>query len=430
MMRLFVALVMGIGFGTFAQNASAQIAIGHTIERIEVRGNEKTRLDLILKVLPVKQGHRLLQNDLDACGEVLERLRLFKAVLVNVKPGTTSNDAVLVVYVQEKRFGGLGLSAEYTELNGFGISADALHANLRGSGKVMGAAYSIGERFKSWGFHYTDPLVFGFNQSFHIQVIGSSADRDLYRSSDANIRGRYDLERIGASVGLGQPSPLRAYRFIVKFSAEAIQVGAFRKPTVPTNGGQFADEIEASVGREALSFWTIEFHKQPVAIWGSVPGFDFGVRLDISPEIQGSVSNFARIRSELYRHFQVFPSQMLSVGGRIWGTAPFYERFYLDGENQLRGVDRRDIGPEGGTQFFTAEAVYSIQIRPLGNAYGFVESGGVRRRLAGTKTPRRELDFSVGMGFLMFNRIDISFGISTGTVIVKSHRFGGINIDL
>jgi hypothetical protein len=37
---------------------------------------------------------------------------------------------------------------------------------------------------------------------------------------------------------------------------------------------------------------------------------------------------------------------------------------------------------------------------------------------------------TVGVGILLFNRIDISLGLTSGTLIVKSHRFGGINVGL
>lgn len=430
-MNRLIPIVMLISIGIAPLTLFAQGGIGHTIEKIEIRGNEKTRQATIVQVLPIQEGDQLQIGDIERCTEVLNRLNLFRTVLVNAKPGQAKGTAILIVYVEEKRFGGLGLSVEYTELNGFGISADAHHANLRGTGKIMGAAYSLGERFKSWGFYYTDPLVFGSNQSFHLQVRGSSADRDLYRSSDPNRRGRYDLERIGGSVGFGQPSPMRAYRLIFKYAFEAIQVGGFQKPTIPTNDGLFANEIQNAIGRETLSFVTIELNKEPRGMWGGMPGFDFGARLDLSTKLLGSVSNFVRLQAEVYQHIQTVPNQMLTLGtkaGVIGGTPPFYERFYLDGENQLRGVDRRDIGPEGGTQFFMAEAIYSAQLKPLGRAYTFAEAGGVRRPILNTH--REDIDFSVGIGFLLFNRIDISFGISTGTLIVKSHRFGGINIDL
>jgi len=410
----------------------AQGGIGHVIEHIEIRGNEKTRSEIIRKTLPVKEGQSLSPGDIERCREVLERLRLFRTVYISAKPGSEANSAILVVYVQEKRFGDLGISFEYTELDGFGVAADAYHVNLRGEGKIVGAAYGVGERLKHWGFHYIDPWAGGTNQSFHLQITGASSDRDLFRSADPNVRGRYDIERIGGALGFGQPSPLRAYRFILKYAFEGVQVGAVQKPTVPTDGGLFADEIEAAIGRKNLSYFTLEFHKNPGnAPWGGESGTDFGLRFDLSSKAIGSVANFLRLRAEYYRHIEPLPGHILSLGGRagaIWGTPPFYERFYLDGENQLRGVDRRDIGPEGGTAFFMAESVYSVQIKPIGRVYTFAESGGVRRPINGIH--RKDIDFAIGMGLLLFNRIDISYGISTGTLIVKSHHFGGIKIGL
>lgn len=424
---LLLILLSGAPGKSFAQGG-----IGHVVVSVEIRGNEKTRAEIIRKVLPVKLGEQLEPGDLERCREVLYRLRLFRTVFVSVKPGAAPGTAVLVVYVQEKRFGDLGISFEYTEQNGFGIAADAYHVNLRGEGKVVGVVYGYGERFKHWGFHYTDPWLWGSNQSFHLQVTGSSADRDLYRSPNPEVRGHYNLERIGASLGVGQPSPLRAYRLLFKYTFEAVQVGNFDKPTIPTNNGLFASEIEAAIGRQTLSYLTLEFRKEPgSAPWGSAPGTDMGIRLDLSAEGLGSVANFIRVRTELYRHFQVIPGQIFSLGGRagaIWGTQPFYERFYLEGENQLRGVDRRDIGPEGGTQFYMAEGVYSVRIRPMGRIYAFVESGGVRRPIGDIN--HVDAGMAVGIGLLLFNRVDISFGISTGTLIVKSHRFGGIQIGL
>lgn len=404
--------------------------IGHEIETIEVRGNEKTRAEIIRQVLPIKIGDRLREGDLHRCRVVLERLLLFRTVFVNVKPGTRTGKVVLVVYVREKRFGTLGGSLEYSELDGFGLAADAYYANLRGEGKVIGAAYGWRERLKDWGFRYGDPLFLKTNQAFHVRVTGSSADRDIFRHPNPEVRGRYDLERIGFALGIGQPSPLRAYHFVLKYAFEAIQIGAFQRPAIPTNDEVFADEIAEAEGREKLSTLALHLFKQPTgALWGH--GTDFNARLTLSSKVLGSVANFAKFRAELHRRQRLFEGHILSLGvkaGGISGHPPFYERFYLDGDNQLRGVERRVIGPEGGTLFFAAEALYVIDIKSLGRAYAFAESGGVCRFVDGDS--RRDAGAAFGVGLLLFNRIDISFGINTGTLIVKSHRFGGIALGL
>ena len=404
--------------------------IGHEIENIEVRGNEKTRVEIIRQVLPIKIGDNLREGDLARCRVVLERLSLFRTVFVNVKPGTQRGNAILVIYVQEKRFGTLDGSLEYSELDGFGLVTDAYYANLRGEGKVIGAAYGWRERLKYWGFRYADPLFLQTNHAFHVQVTGSSADRDIFRHANPAIRGRYDLERIGFAVGVGQPSPLRAYHFVLNYAFEAIQIGAFQRPSIVTGDGVFANEIADAEGRERLSTLSLHLFTPPTgATWGH--GTDFNARLSLSSKVLGSVANFAKLRVELHRQQRLFAGHSFSVGvkaGGILGHPPFYERFYLDGGNQLRGVERRVIGPEGGTLFFATEALYAVDIKPLGRVYAFAESGGVCRFV--NANSRRDAGTAFGVGLLLFNRIDISFGINTGTLIVKSHRFikGGIGL--
>ena len=120
-----------------------------------------------------------------------------------------------------------------------------------------------------------------------------------------------------------------------------------------------------------------------------------------------------------------FIGSSLEYYGEYTGLEIDYVKPYIQDDDIII-----DIGPEGGTQFFMAEAVYSVQIKPIGRAYTFAEAGGVRRPIPNTSQHRQDTDFSIGIGFLLFNRIDVSFGITTGTVIVKSYRFGGINIDL
>lgn len=404
--------------------------IGHEIENIEVRGNEKTRVEIIRQVLPIKIGDNLREGDLARCRVVLERLSLFRTVFVNVKPGTQRGNAILVIYVQEKRFGTLDGSLEYSELDGFGLVTDAYYANLRGEGKVIGAAYGWRERLKYWGFRYADPLFLQTNHAFHVQVTGSSADRDIFRHANPAIRGRYDLERIGFAVGVGQPSPLLVYHFVLNYAFEAIQIGAFQRPSIVTGDGVFANEIADAEGRERLSTLSLHLFTPPTgATWGH--GTDFNARLSLSSKVLGSVANFAKLRVELHRQQRLFAGHSFSVGvkaGGILGHPPFYERFYLDGGNQLRGVERRVIGPEGGALFFATEALYAVDIKPLGRVYAFAESGGVYRFV--NANSRRDAGTAFGVGLLLFNRIDISFGINTGTLIVKSHRFikGGIGL--
>jgi len=403
---------------------------GYQIERIEVRGNERTKSDIILRSLAFQPGERLTATGVDASKDALDETRLFNTVHLASKPGTQEGQAVVVIYVVEKRFGDLGVSGEYTELDGFGVSGDAYHVNLSGEGKIVGAEIGHGERFKQWRFTYADPWLTRSNLLFSVNVSGSSADRDLFRTKDPNARGRYDLERIGGRIAIGrQVSP--HHRLLFKAGYEEIQVGEFTRPIVVTDQGEFADEVGLAIGRESLSCIGLDFHTKPsTEPWGSVAGTDFSINVDLSTKILGSSADFVRLDGQLYRHIGLGGRHVLSIGARagvIFGSEPFYERFFLDGDKQLRGFERREIGPEGGEEFLSAELLYSHTFHKLGRVYGFVEGAAVRRDFV--TGDRADQGATVGVGVLLFNRIDISLGLGR-TLIVKSHRFGGINVGL
>ena len=404
---------------------------GFTIQRIEIRGNEKTKSDLILRALTFQTGEALSSSELDASKQALRQTRLFTTVHLASKPGTGENQAVVVVYVEEKRFGDLGASGEYTELDGFGVSADAYHVNLRGEGKIVGVSWGAGERFKQWRFAYADPWLTHANLLFSIAISGSSADRDLFRTKDPLARGRYDLERIGGTLAIGRAVG-SDHRLLFRYSYEEVQVGAYVRPEVITDRGEFADEVGQAVGRESLAYIGIDIHRKPSGDpWGSVPGIDFRLGLNLSTEYLGSSNTYIKLDGQIVKHVGTRNKQILSFGTRagiIVGAEPFYERFFLDGEKQLRGFERREIGPEGGEEFVSAEILYSIPLHRVGRVYGFIEGAAVRRDfVTGT---RADQGATVGIGVLLFNRIDISLGLGTGTLIIKSHRFGGINVGL
>ena len=416
---------------TDASQLCAQDATGYVVERIEVRGNRKTRADIILRSLPIHAGDRLTPGRLDASRESLYRTRLFRTVHVAPKPGTEQGKAVLVVYVDEKRFGDAGISFEYTELDGFGLAADAYHVNLAGEGKTVGVEYSHGERLQRFGFSYADPWLTSGCISLHAKAHFSRADRDMYRSSDPLRRGLYDVDRLGGAIGVGKPVGEK-YRLVARYAFDEIRVNDFEEPEVFISGPEFTREISAALGRTPISTFGIELYRQHASrFWGSAPGFDFNFRMDFAPGALGDNPSYLRNRIEAYRHFATLPGQILSVGGRaghIFGTPPFFDRFYFDGQNQLRGFERRAIGPEGGTEFVSIEGVYAIATRPIGRIYCFTEWAAIRRPVGNGHV--RDSNGTYGIGALLFNRIDISYGLKRGTLIVKFHRFGGINMGL
>jgi outer membrane protein insertion porin family len=431
MHRTLLNLFVFAGLVLCASDLAAQPGMGYEIEEIEIRGNRKTNPEIILRAMPLHRGDLLTPGRVAATQDALYRTRLFRTVHVASRPGSGDGKAVLVVYVEEKRFGDIGASFEYTELDGFGIAADAYHVNLWGEGKWVGAELRRGERLSAWGLSYTDPWFSRSRLSLHVRGGYSATDRDLYRSKDEQQRGSYDLNRTGGSVGIGWPLGL-AHRAILSYGIADVEVAGYQAPAVPTFGGEYAAEVAGTLGRDPFSYFGLELQRIPSGRpSGSYQGTEFSLRLDYSAGFLGSDDDFIRTRVEAFRHIETLPGHFLTVGGRagtIFGSPPFYERFYLDGPNQLRGFEQREIGPEGGMRFVSSELRYCIPLGPIGRVYGFGEWAYVTRPVAGDD--RSDSGGSFGLGVLLFNRVDISFGLNTETFIVKSHRFGGINVGL
>ena len=413
------------------------------VERIEILGNDRTKEEVIIRSMDLKQGDALTPNRLAASQRDLYRTRLFRTVHVSSKPGTSDGKAIVVVYVDEKRFGDVNVGGEYSELDGFTFVSDVRYVNLLGEGKKIGVSYDLGERRRGWGGTYADPYLFGSRYSLLIDLHASSFERDLYpdtelafrkaqrrgQSIDPSVRnpawnGVYRLGRLGGSVGFGRDLG-GGYGAVFKYSAEEVDVRWLRPPSA---FGPYALEVQDSRGRDALVMIGVAFQKVPQEPLHRLPQAEVTASLDYSPVFLGSVSHFARLGFSAAEYIPLPARHVLSLGfkaGALLQAPPFYERIFLDGDNQLRGFERRAIGPEGGTRMLSVDATYSVPVGRFGRFYLFGEAANVW--VKGQDIKLRDLDGAFGVGVSLLNRIELSFGFGPRSLIVRTPRIGGIS---
>ncbi len=416
------------------------------VEGIEILGNARTKDNVIIRSMVLKQGDLLTSKRIIATQRDLYRTRLFRTVHVSSKPGTSDGKAIVVVYVEEKRFGDVNLGGEYSELDGFTFVSEVRYVNLQGDGKSIGVSYDLGERRKGWKGAYSDPYLFNSRYSFLLGLHGSTFERDLYPDTEVAFRkaqrlgtsidpslgnpdrnGIYKLDRLGATLGFSRDFG-KGYRTIFKYGAEEVDVGWFRTPKAT---GPFAKEIGNNLGRDALVTLGLEFRKGLVGPVRRLPQTEFTLSAEYSPVLLGSAARFARLRADAAAHIPLVPGHILSFefkSGAVLWDPPFYERLFLDGNYQLKGFERRAIGPEGGTKMLFVEAVYSLPVGRLGRFYLFGEAANVW--VKGQEIKLRELDGTFGVGLSLLNRIEFSFGFGPRTFILRTHRIGGIRAGL
>jgi len=170
------------------------------IERIEIRGNAKTRDHVIRREFDVAEGDAFNQVLIRRAKKRLEDLDFFAAVDISTVPGTQPDQVILVVDVVEKSTGELSIGGGYTTgggaTGGFGVEGSIAERNFLGRGQSIRLSVAGGANSRDYMFSFTEPYFLG-------QRI--SAGFDVYRQTREYGRDTYKSELTGGTVRFGLP---------------------------------------------------------------------------------------------------------------------------------------------------------------------------------------------------------------------------------
>lgn len=168
------------------------------VERIEVRGNDKTRDYVIRREFDVAEGDAFNQVLVQRAKKRLEALAFFDRVEISTVPGAEADQVVLVVDVTEKSTGEFSIGAGYTTGGstggGVNLEAGVTERNFLGRGQYVkvSAGGSKGER--TYALSFTEPYFLGYRVAAGFDVFKTNTDYSSYK-----------LDRTGATVRFGLP---------------------------------------------------------------------------------------------------------------------------------------------------------------------------------------------------------------------------------
>jgi outer membrane protein insertion porin family len=171
------------------------------VERIEIRGNARTRDYVIRREFDVSEGDAFNQVLIQRAKKRLEALDFFQSVDISTVQGSGSDQVVLVVTVVEKSTGELGVGAGYTlggqtddASSGFSVEGSISERNFLGRGQFIRFSAAAGTDSRDFMFSFTEPYFLGRR---------IAAGFDIYRQS--REYDNYDSELTGATVRFGLP---------------------------------------------------------------------------------------------------------------------------------------------------------------------------------------------------------------------------------
>jgi outer membrane protein insertion porin family len=175
------------------------------VERIDIQGNTRTRDKVIRREFRVNEGDAFNTNLVKRSQDRIQSLGFFQDKLeVKQSPGSTPDQVVLGVDVEEKATGELQLSAGYSSLENVVLSASLAERNFLGKGQTASFGLNWSRYSRSAQLGFTEPYLFD-----KAILLGGDIYRRDYNSFNENSDGdretTYSQTSTGAGLRLGFP---------------------------------------------------------------------------------------------------------------------------------------------------------------------------------------------------------------------------------
>jgi outer membrane protein insertion porin family len=363
------------------------------IEKIDIRGNTKTKDKVIRRELAVSPGETFDMVRVKRSKLRLQGLQYFEKVDTRPEPTDVPNRKDLIIGVDEKNTGNLTLGAGFSSVDALVGFVEVTQANFdlfhpptfTGGGQRFRLRLAVGTQQQDYLASFVEPWFLG--RKLHLGV-------DLYYRNLAyySLDNVYDIIRGGGKVSLsralGSDFLIGGLSYTLEDVGIKLNPGWFGPstaivpnpipdgPGVPTFiPGNVPPDILHEVGYSLLSRVgaLLAYDTR-----NSVQLPDKGQRTEIDAEWVTGDRRFYKLELKTDWFFKGFaPGHVLEITGRTGvaeslesGDVPFYERYYLGGLYTLRGfkfynVSPRDPGysePVGGDTYWFGSVEYSIPI--------------------------------------------------------------------
>ncbi|ARP65749.1 outer membrane protein assembly factor BamA [Mesorhizobium sp. WSM1497] len=406
------------------------------IERIEIRGNDRTRDYVIRREFDVSEGDAFNQVLIQRAKKRLENLNYFEKVDISTVPGSQPDQVVLVVDVVEKSTGEFSVGAGYStggDTAGPSVEGSVTERNFLGRGQFIKVSAGGGKNSRDYSLSFTEPYFLGRRIAAGFDIFKQTRNYDHYDSDTTGATVRFGLpitDSITTQLAYNIAQEKYKYDDSCDDNADGV-LGDCDLSTAIKQGIAESPWIKSSVSL-GLVYNTIDDMKNPHE----------GIYATTTVEVAGlgGDAKFVKVtgRGSIYQTL----SEQYDLVGLISGGAGHVEGYGSDGlrifdqfqssDRMIRGFAYGGIGPVdiatgdhlGGTTYFNASAEAQFPLPVIPESFGLrgavfadaatlygskVDTAGVTQDSVGMK-----LRASVGLGLMWaspFGPIRIDYAI-------------------
>lgn len=357
------------------------------IERIDIQGNVTTQDHVVRRQFDVAEGDPLNPRELREAAARIRATGFFSDVQVNPVRGSSPEQAVVDVQLEEASTGSLGFGLTYGADAGFGGNVSYNETNFLGRGQHVNLTFSTVTSARSLSLSFTEPALMGRDLAFGLNL-GLS-------TTTASTSAQFDTRTLQFSPSLTFPvSEFGRLQVRTSFAEHEITVADV---PVPASDDTIAQRIRDDAGSAftASVGYTYTFDTRAV---GSDP--DRGFVFRFSQDVAGLGGDRRWLRSTVFTGYerQVMNGDVtlraeFEAGSVVHesGASRINERFVLT-PDQFRGFSSYGLGAVayaadgtrnglGGNMFAVArfEAEFPLGLPQEYNMHGglFLDVGSV-----------------------------------------------------
>jgi outer membrane protein insertion porin family len=167
------------------------------IERINIRGNTRTRDYVIRREFDIFEGDPYNRALVDRAERRIKNLGYFKTVKITTEPGSAPDRVVINCDVEEQSTGEFSFSGGYSTSDGIIGEVSVGERNLMGTGDIAKASIQYGQRARGFDLSFVEPYMFGQRLAFGTDVFFHQTTSSTYLS--------YLSKTYGADIKVGIP---------------------------------------------------------------------------------------------------------------------------------------------------------------------------------------------------------------------------------
>ncbi len=355
------------------------------VEKVQIRGNTKTRDKVIRRELRIRPGERFDGKKIEQSKERLQNLNYFEEVTYDTEPTDAgANRKDLIFRVKEKRTGELSFGGGVSSIDTFMGFAEISQRNFdilnwprfTGAGQSLSIRGQVGTINQEYDVSFVEPYLFNKPISWGTNLFATAQD---------NQNTLFGERRMGASTTLS-----RLFKDVLRvgggYTLERVELR-----DVASGSPVSVTEFDGPDWLSRLRAFTTFDNRDNV--FSPTKGRVINLGGDLIGSFLGGDQEYYILRSGYTEYLTFHKKHQIEFQARLTtsqafgktSTTPAYDRFFAGGLGTVRGFNYRRVGPQengeavGGQTMAIVNLDYTFPLPYLDAFRGvvFIDAGNV-----------------------------------------------------